>query len=238
MNTSPSLSGLFSRARSLRRPVGVSLRIGSIPVLLGVLVACAGGGDDGHEGHDGHGTDGPAPQAEQPAEVEMIPVDGVPMSCPAGTQHQSAETSEGTEHWCDRDGVMDGPFLRFHNDGGKAATGAYINNLPDGPWIWWHANGKESEKGKYVKGKQTGSWTKWYETGERLEEGDYLQGRKQGTWTTWYESGRKKESGIYHNGMKSSTWTYYKDDEDNTEDRTEKFQNGQVVDKDKKAKNK
>ncbi len=223
MQTSPhSSSHILSLAPRAWLPLGL------IAAGLAVLTACGGGGD----GHDHHGEEHHG-EANAPADEEMVPVEGIPMSCPEGTRHQQAETSKGVEHWCDRNGTMHGPFLRLHKNGKKQTSGAYLNNLPDGPWIWWHASGKESEKGKYVKGKQTGSWTKWYESGAREEEGDYLQGRKQGTWTKWFESGAKMESGIYHNGMKSSLWTYYLDDEENTPDRTERFENGQVVEEKK-----
>lgn len=204
--------------------VVAALRLGTVPLVLAVLAAC-GGSPPADHGHGGHGGGHEAPEAE-PA---MVPVEGVPMSCPEGTQHQQAETAKGVEHWCDRSGTMHGPFLRLFPGGAKQTTGAYENNQRDGSWIWWHETGKEAQKGKYTRGKHAGSWTSWYPSGAREEEGDYLQGRKQGTWTKWYESGAKMESGIFHNGTKSSLWTYYNDDEKNTVARTERYENGQMV---------
>lgn len=221
-----SMEDSFSGRRALR----VALPLLSLPAVLWTLVAC--------NTMPKIELEEPPPPEPEPEEIEMIPVDGVPMACPEGTMHQEATTEEGTEHWCDADGSMHGPFLRFHPDGEKKTTGAYINDLPDGPWIWWHANGKEEKKGKYVRGKQTGSWTTWYDSGARHEEGDYLQGRRQGTWTVWFESGRKQSSGIYHVGMKSAEWVYYKDDEENTEERREKFENGKLIDDKAKGKKK
>jgi hypothetical protein len=231
MTTTPRFGSRSARA----------LRIGALLLLplsgLSALTACGGGGG-GEAGHgDGHG-DAHAKQGEAEGDKEMVPVEGIPMSCEAGTQHQQAETSEGVEHWCDRNGTMHGPFLRMFKNGERKTEGTYFNNLPDGTWIWWHESGKESQKGKYVKGKKTGSWTSWYASGARMEEGDYLQGRKQGTWTKWYESGKKMESGMYHNGMKSSVWTYYDEDEENTAMRTERYENGKMVEEKDLAKGK
>ena len=93
----------------------------------------------------------------------------------------------------------------------------------------------KSQKGKFVKGKQTGSWTWWHPNGQRAEEGDYLVGRKAGQWVSWYESGAKKEEGIYHNGMKNGVWTYYNDDKDNTVEKTERWENGGIVEENGKA---
>ena len=181
-----------------------------MPVLTLLLLACSGG------------TSGEAePGAEAPARPEL--------SCPSGTSFQSGKSAKGTEQWCDRGGQMHGPYLRFHPDGTRSVKGAFDNNQRDGDWIWWHENKVEMTKGKYARGKETGPWTWWHLNGNRAEEGDFLQGRKAGQWTTWYESGAKKEEGIYHNGTKNGQWTYYADDPENTPLRTERWENGAIV---------
>ncbi len=165
-------------------------------------------------------TDAPATDAPAPVVQEL--------QCPEGTTIQSANSAKGEEKWCDRGGVMHGPYVQYYPDGSKAVKGSYDSNVPDGDWIYWHENGQESSKGKYVKGKQTGSWTWWHPNGNRMEEGDFLAGRKAGQWTSWFESGMKKEEGIYHNGMKNGTWTYFMDDEENSVARIEKWELGEM----------
>lgn len=151
-----------------------------------------------------------------------------PLSCPAGSSVQSGVSSKGTEAWCDRGGIMHGPYVRLYPSGARAVKGAYDNNQPDGDWFWWHENSTEASKGKYVRGKQTGPWTWWHENGSRAEEGDFLQGRKAGQWVSWYESGVKKDDGMYHNGIKDGLWTYYEDNPDNPVARTELWEEGAV----------
>lgn len=153
------------------------------------------------------------------------------ISCPEGTALEIGQTAKGTEQWCDRGGVMHGPYFRQYPSGARAVKGRYDNNQPDGDWIWWHdgADEIESQKGKYVKGKQTGAWTWWHPNGKRAEEGDYLAGRKAGQWVAWYESGAKKDEGLYNNGMKSGLWTYFNDDSENTVLKTERWENGSIV---------
>jgi antitoxin component YwqK of YwqJK toxin-antitoxin module len=166
---------------------------------------------------------GPPPEPTPP--VPQPPAPGA-LQCPEGTSMQTTTTSSGEERWCDRGGVMNGPYVKTFADGSRAVKGVYEDNLPDGDWMEWHANGQEKQKGKYNRGKETGSWTWWYENGNRAEEGDYISGRKNGTWTTWYEDGKKKDEGLYQNGSKNGSWTYYNDDEENTVARTERWELG------------
>src|SRR5688572_8225088 len=117
--------------------------------------------------------------AGEPLPVEPVEPPPPPeIACPEGTVLQTATSSKGEEKWCDRGGVMHGPYIQHYPDGGKAQKGGYDSNVPDGDWIYWHPNGQESSKGKYARGKQTGSWTWWHPNGNRQEEGDFLGGRK------------------------------------------------------------
>jgi hypothetical protein len=179
--------------------------------LLSVLLACAGAPTD--------------PEPTENPDAAAAAAAGAP-ACPEGTRLHESSNGSGSEVFCDRDGVMQGPYLRKYPSGERAAKGAYANSEPDGDWTWWHENGQESQKGKYTKGKQVGSWTRWHDNGTRAEEGDYLSGRKAGTWATYYESGRKKDAGIYHNDMKNGVWTYWFDDDENTLEKTELWEGG------------
>jgi antitoxin component YwqK of YwqJK toxin-antitoxin module len=182
-----------------------------IPLLMG-LAACSGGSLSVAPPSE------PAPPAEEPGGF----------TCPEGTQLTQNTTPTGAEKFCDRNGQMQGPYLREYSGGKRAAKGSYDRSEPDGDWTWWHENGNESQKGKYVKGRQVGPWTRWHANGRKQEEGDYLSGRKAGTWTTFYESGRKKEFGSYHNDAKTALWTYLFDDEKNSVHKTELWEGGAV----------
>lgn len=176
----------------------------------------------------------PAP-AGAPREA-VIPEPDLPtLACPEATTQESASSDKSVQYWCERDGVMHGPYVEYHLNDEKAASGAYVENQPDGPWIWWHDNGATEKKGKFSKGKQTGAWTWWHANGNRKEEGDFLQGRRQGQWTTYYESGLKESEGMYQNGMKNGAWTFYEDDVENTVILARNYENGEVV---KEVKNK
>ncbi|MBX2796624.1 MAG: hypothetical protein KTR31_03110 [Myxococcales bacterium] len=172
------------------------------------------------------------------------PEDDAPnLNCPESTKLESGSSSKGVEYWCDREGVMHGPYVQYHPNAErtKAISGSYDNNDADGSWIWWHENGEPRSKGKYNKGKQTGAWTWWHENGQRKEEGDFLQGRRQGQWTEFFESGLKKSEGMYHNDMKNGVWTFFNDDSENSVAKTQTYQNNEMTEEkvinDKSAKN-
>lgn len=186
------------------------------PLLL--LLACGGGENAGPDPL-------PAPTAGGLARREPLPPVAM-QSCPEDTNLETAQTSSGGEQYCDRGGVLHGPYYAFYPSGEQRVRGSYDDGVMNGDWIEWHENGQERLKGRYVRGKETGPWTWWHPNGNRSEEGDFLQGRRAGKWTAWFESGAKKEEGMYHNGMKDGSWTYYNDDTEGSVARTERWENG------------
>ncbi len=155
--------------------------------------------------------------------------DLVPLNCPAGTQLASGRNVNGIEQWCERYGVMHGPYARYYDNGLKAVQGDYVRNLPDGDWSWWHENNQKASKGTYRKGKQAGAWTWWHPNGNREMEGDFLAGRKEGKWTSWYADGQRADEGLYHNGAKDSEWLYYREHAEGVVERTERWVRGILV---------
>jgi hypothetical protein len=170
----------------------------------------------------------PTQQVATKLAAEIAP-DLPPIECTEGARPQAGKSANGIEQWCERDGVMHGPYNRFHDDGTKAVDGMYADNAPDGNWLWKHPNGTKASKGTYRKGKQAGSWTWWHPNGMRAQEGDFLAGRKAGHWTAWFDEGSKKEMGLYHNGNKHGDWSYFKSQTDEDLARTETWQRGVLV---------
>jgi antitoxin component YwqK of YwqJK toxin-antitoxin module len=148
------------------------------------------------------------------------------LDCPDGATEQIGRSANGIEQWCDREGVMHGPYQRYHDNMGRAVDGGYEHNMPDGSWTWYHEEGTTKSKGNYRKGKQAGSWTWWHPNGLRAEEGDFLAGRRAGQWTSWYDDGRVQHEGQYHNGNKDAEWRYYQPNTDQKIERTEVWEKG------------
>ena len=68
------------------------------------------------------------------------------------------------------------------------------DGISDGKFIYYYENGQKSSEGNYKDGKAVGLWTYWYENGEKEIEGSYKDGVPTGIWTFWKDGvivGRK-----------------------------------------------
>jgi antitoxin component YwqK of YwqJK toxin-antitoxin module len=74
-------------------------------------------------------------------------------------------------------------FDLYKSTGEKKLEGYYKNGLKNGKWKWWSEDGKMNSSGTYKIGNQDGGWTYWYESGQKKEEGTYKDGNQDGGWT-------------------------------------------------------
>jgi hypothetical protein len=87
------------------------------------------------------------------------------------------------------DGMQQGLWLSWHENGKLAAQGVMVDDQKQGLWEGWHSNGNIESKGNYDHGKETGHWSFWYADGQKEMEGNYVDGQMDGPWTTWTPSG-------------------------------------------------
>jgi TonB family protein len=99
-------------------------------------------------------------------------------------------------------GIVQGPFTTWYQNGNKEATGNFNNNLMDGEWKWYHENGNRATIETYEKGVVTN--LKCFDTtGKEADDycsiskpallknyGDYKQYIYQ--YLTWPEEAKKK----------------------------------------------
>jgi hypothetical protein len=138
----------------------LELRLLVLLVLVSLMVGCkekpAGTEDAG----------GPGPGVDSQPDAGTPPVEpGVPE--PAGPQKAEGET---------KDGVKQGPWVFFHDNGKKAAEGGYRDGSKDGAWVYWYQNGQKAAEGQYLKGKKDGAWTEFNEDGSKAAERKYKDG--------------------------------------------------------------
>ena len=146
--------------------------------------------------------------------------------------HKGKMTGEGI---VDEEGIKDGPWKEYYEEGGLRSVGMYDKGNPVGEWKYYYENGRIEQQGKYnKKGKLDGIW-KWYfedgslkreqafiagqedgeyieydESGKTLVKGQYVEGLEEGEWT--YDFGQYKETGSYAAGVRTGTWkSYYSD---------------------------
>lgn len=135
------------------------------------------------------------------------------------------------------DGLKDGPWQEFFDNGNLKAEGNYDMGVKVGAWTFYHPNGKVKQTGKYSEnGKLTGRWIWYYASGNVLREesyrngladglmteyddlgniiteGDYIEGMREGEWLLQY--GDHREIGEYAFDLRNGYWKYF-DGEDN-----------------------
>lgn len=166
---------------------------------------------------------------------------------PEGIRREYAQTGEvvaaytyknGTligEGIVDDEGMRDGPWKEFYEDGQLRSEGVYRNGNrigkwrfyhPDGAleqegnynnqgntnglWKWYYANGLLLREENFLNGNSEGIFTEYDENGNVIIQGEYVEGLEEGFWK--YQQGDHREEGTYRGGMRNGEWKYYYDD--------------------------
>ena len=131
-----------------------------------------------------------------------------------------------------RNGIKNGKWKWWNEDGGLDSTGSYKNGLMHGQWEFYFSNGNLKGKGQYRDGDggnpselsgipfngRHGRWTFWYENGQKSEEKTYKKGKQDGLTTSWYEYGQKNFEGTYKNDeLNGLTTRWYENGQKRTE---------------------
>ena len=90
--------------------------------------------------------------------------------------------------------------------------GSFKNGLREGPWVVYHENGQLFYKGDYKNGEQEGSWVGYRENGQLYYKGGFKNGKKEGSWVGYYDNGQLWYKGDYKNGVREGTWVWYQKD--------------------------
>ena len=90
--------------------------------------------------------------------------------------------------------------------------GSFKNGVKDGTWVWYYENGQLSYKGNFNNGKRDGAWFWYWGNGQVSSKDNYKNGKKEGDWVSYYENGQLRHKGNYKNGVKDGTWVWYYED--------------------------
>jgi antitoxin component YwqK of YwqJK toxin-antitoxin module len=111
-----------------------------------------------------------------------------------------------------KNGIMDGKWTYYWNNGKIKAEGLFINgdghnknsitkiptNGRDGKWSSWHQDGGKWCVIYYKNGVKHGSQVNWYENGQKELEGYYESDIAVKTWSWWYFDGSPMQEGTYN----------------------------------------
>ena len=84
--------------------------------------------------------------------------------------------------------------------------GSFKNGVKDGTWVWYYENGQVFFKGSYKNGKKEGAWVRYYDNGQLFYKGNFKNGKKEGAWVRNHSDGTlsKTLTGTFKDGVKIS----------------------------------
>jgi antitoxin component YwqK of YwqJK toxin-antitoxin module len=96
------------------------------------------------------------------------------------------------EQLCARpDGTRHGPYVKWWRASVKALEGGYRDGLEDGPWTSYSEDGKKTGESEMRGGKSNGRTTLYYPGGRtKMWEGSYRDGLEDGESRQWDEEGK------------------------------------------------
>ena len=113
-----------------------------------------------------------------------------------------------------RNGLKNGKWTWWNEDGGTDSTGSFRKGLLNGRWEFYHGNGQLKAMGFYRNGDGTnrdeydltahgrhGKWTFWHENGLQATEITYKEGERVGIWISWNKQGEKVWEGTASGGV-------------------------------------
>ena len=106
-----------------------------------------------------------------------------------------------------------GNVFSFYKNGIEELNGRFRNGLKNGKWKWWNEDGGIDITGSYKNGLMNGNWTYYHANGQVHGQGRFINGDggnpsessgipfngRRGSWTFWHENGQKSSEGTYKN---------------------------------------
>ena len=86
------------------------------------------------------------------------------------------------------------------------SNGSVKNGVRDGTWISYNENGQLYTKGNYKNGKREGAWVTYYKNGRLMYKGTWKNDKREGAWVSYNNDGTvdKKYTGTFKDGKKIS----------------------------------
>ena len=84
----------------------------------------------------------------------------------------------------------------------------YKNGLPNGEWVEYYEDGQISHKGTYKNGERDGTLIRFYENDQKSIEGNFINGIENGIWKYYSEDGKLWKEESYKDGELIDTKQY------------------------------
>ena len=117
-----------------------------------------------------------------------------------------------------------GSVFDFYENGTERFNGRYRNGIKNGKWTWWNEDGGVDSTGRFKKGLKNGQWKYYYTNGILKGKGQYRVGSdsspgitdipshgRHGEWTFWHENALKASEITYNEGERVGIWISWND---------------------------
>ena len=102
---------------------------------------------------------------------------------------------------------LEGTYQIFDDLGNLKFTYELLDGVQNGDFISFHNNGLVKENGHYKLGVKVGSWKYFNENGILITEISFDKfGKKDGTWKVWNHLGDLSAVMIYESGNRIGIW--------------------------------
>ena len=99
-------------------------------------------------------------------------------------------TVTGKERGSIKNGKWDGPYIRYHSDGGVKVKGTYSDGLYHGVWLWYFQSGKLETKQTYKRDSRDGPYLNYYKNGQLRAKGSFKNDKYDGPFVWYYQDGQ------------------------------------------------
>jgi antitoxin component YwqK of YwqJK toxin-antitoxin module len=111
-----------------------------------------------------------------------------------------------------KDGVKDGPWVSYHDNGQFKSEATYKDGVMDGPWVEYWDNGQLLGEVIYKDGWHEGPYLTYHENGQLWRKGTYKDGKKEGLWVWYFDNGQLGSKGTFKDGYRDGLWVGFNED--------------------------
>ncbi len=130
-------------------------------------------------------------------------------NCNALTQINQNDTINQT----DKNGLKQGIWIIYYNNGEKKSEINYENGVPKGKAIFYYPNGNIRESGNWQVDHWVGDYKYYYESGQLSYDWEYNEkGKREGEQKYFHKNGENKYAGIWINGKTEGVLKVYSED--------------------------
>lgn len=99
-----------------------------------------------------------------------------------------------------RNDTLDGLRILYYETGDTMNVETYRDGLFEGPFRAYHENGNRKTEGQYVANEMVGEWRSYYDSGTLRETVTFSNNAENGPFKEYYSNGNIKAEGAYLDG--------------------------------------